>query len=66
MRKMYYELSNGTKVYTLREAEESGLSYTIGFEPVVEKGSELSPMRKAMLEQFGYVSPELRDKVVGV
>lgn len=34
------------------------------YEEVEEKKPTLSPMRKAMIEQFGYVSPKFKDRVV--
>lgn len=64
MRKMFYVLSDGTRVETLHEAELSGKSYVARLEKVKENKPVLSPIRKAMIEQFGYVSAKFKDKVV--
>ena len=64
MRRMVYVLADGTKVNTLHEAEASGQSYLAKAEPIEKKRPVLSPIRKAMIEQFGYVSAKLKDKVV--
>ena len=64
MRRMVYVLADGTEVNTLHEAEVSGQSYLAKVEPVEKKNPVLSPVRKAMIEQFGYVSAKLKDKVV--
>lgn len=63
METLKYKLTNRTVVTTLKEAQMSGQGYTAFTEKVAEKPSVLSPMRKAMIEQFGYVSANLRDKV---
>lgn len=65
MRALRYKLENGTVVNSMSQAKASGQKY----EPFVEKVEEnkrenISPIRKAMLEQFGYVHPSLKDKVV--
>lgn len=64
MKALKYKLTNGTIVTTLREAQVSGQGYTAFTEKVAKKPSVLSPMRKAMIEQFGYVSSSLKDKIV--
>ena len=64
MRRMVYVLADGTKVNTLHEAEVSGQSYLAKAEPIEKERPVLSPIRKAMIEQFGYVSAKLKDKVV--
>ena len=64
MRRMVYVLADGTKVNTLHEAELSGQSYLAKVEPVEKDKPVLSPIRKAMIEQFGYVSAKFKDKVV--
>lgn len=64
MRRMVYVLVDGTKVNTLHEAEVSGQSYLAKVEPIEKKRPVLSPIRKAMIEQFGYVSAKFKDKVV--
>ena len=61
MRALKYRLTNGTVVTTLKEARSSGQGYTAFMENIAEKPSAtLSPMRKAMLEQFGFVSAKLK------
>ena len=65
MRALKYRLENGTVVNSMSQAEASGQKYKVFFEEVRETNREnISPIRKAMLEQFGYVSPNLKDKVV--
>lgn len=63
MRKLKYQLANGIMVNTRKEAINSGQKYKIYLVPITQN-ILLSPMRKAMLEQFGYVSKNLKDKVV--
>lgn len=55
-----------TKSYTEMKALEKklGVRAETTLREVKEKAPELSPIRKAMLEQFGYVSAKLHDKVV--
>ena len=64
MRRMVYVLADGTKVKTFQEAETSGQSYFAKVEPIEKESPVLSPIRKAMIEQFGYVSAKFKDKVV--
>ena len=64
MRRMVYVLADGTKVSTLHEAEVSGQSYLAKVEPIEKKRPVLSPIRKAMIEQFGYVSAKYNNKDV--
>ena len=65
MRALKYRLENGTVVNSMSQAEASGQKYKIFFEEVRETNREnISPIRKAMLEQFGYIHPSLKDKVV--
>ena len=64
MRRMAYVLADGTKVKTIQEAEMSGQSYFAKVEPIEKENPVLSPIRKAMIEQFGYVSAKFKDKVV--
>ena len=61
---MVYVLADGTKVSTLHEAEVSGQSYLAKVEPIERERPTLSPVRKAMIEQFVYVSAKFKDKVV--
>ena len=65
MRALKYRLENGTVVNSMSQANASGQKYEVFFEEVRETNKEnISPIRKAMLEQFGYVHPSLKDKVV--
>ena len=65
MRALKYRLENGTVVNSMSQAEASGQKYKVFMEEVREtKRENISPIRKAMLEQFGYVHPRLKDKVV--
>ena len=64
MRRMVYVLADGTKANTLHEAEVSGQSYLAKVEPIEKERPVLSPIRKAMIEQFGYASAKFKDKVV--
>ena len=65
MRALKYRLENGTVVNSMSQANASGQKYKVFFEEVRETNREnISPIRKAMLEQFGYVHPSLKDKVV--
>ena len=65
MRALKYRLENGTVVNSMPQAETNGQKYEVFMEEVRETNREnISPIRKAMLEQFGYVHPSLKDKVV--
>ena len=65
MRALKYRLENGTVVNSMSQANASGQKYKVFFEEVRETNREnISPIRKAMLEQFGYVHPSLKDKVI--
>ena len=65
MRALKYRLENGTVVNLMSQAKASGQKYEVFFEEIRETNREnISPIRKAMLEQFGYVHPSLKDKVV--
>ena len=65
MRALKYRLENGTVVNSMSQAEASGQKYEVFMEEVREtKRENTSLIRKAMLEQFGYVHPNLKDKVV--
>ena len=65
MRTLKYKLENGTVVNLMSQAKASGQKYEVILEEVRETNREnISPIRKAMLEQFGYVHPSLKDKVV--
>ena len=65
MRALKYRLENGTVVNSMSQAKASGQKYEAFLEEVRETNREnISPIRKAMLEQFGYVHPSLKDKVV--
>ena len=65
MRALKYRLENGNIVNSMSQAEASGQKYEVIIEKIRETNREnISPIRKAMLEQFGYVHPSLKDKVV--
>ena len=65
MRALKYRLENGTVVNSMSQAKASGQKYEVFLEEIRETNREnISPVRKAMLEQFGYVHPSLKDKVV--
>lgn len=65
MRALKYRLENGTVVNSMSQAKASGQKYEVFLERIREnKRENISPIRKAMLEQFGYVHSSLRDKVV--
>ena len=65
MRALKYRLENGTIVNSMSQAEASGQKYEVLLEEIRETNREnISPIRKAMLEQFGYVHQSLKDKVV--
>ena len=65
MRALKYKLENGTVVNLMSQAKASGQKYEILLEEIRETNREnISPIRKAMLEQFGYVHSSLKDKVV--
>ena len=65
MRALKYRLENGTVVNLMSQAKASGQKYEVFLEEIRETNREnISPIRKAMLEQFGYVHPSLKDKVI--
>ena len=65
MRALKYKLEDGTVVNSMSQAKASGQKYEVFLEEIREtKGENISPIRKAMLEQFGYIHPRLKDKVV--
>ena len=65
MRALKYRLENGTVVNLMSQAKASGQKYEVLLEEIRETNREnISPIRKAMLEQFGYVHPSLKDKVI--
>jgi len=64
MRKVAYVFADGTKVYSMRETQAIGKPYTVELEQVETERTKLSPIREAMISQFGYVHPSLKDKVV--
>lgn len=47
MTRVVYTLTNGQKVYTLKEALTSGQGYTTGYEPVPDAPSKLTEKQKA-------------------
>ena len=65
MRALKYRLENGTVVNSMLQAKASGQKYEVFLEEVRETNRKnISSIRKAMLEQFGYAHPNLKDKVV--
>ena len=65
MRALKYRLENGTIVNSMLQAKASGQKYEAFLEEIRETNREnISPIRKAMLEQFSYVHPSLKNKVV--
>ena len=65
MRALRYRLENRTVVKSISQAKASGQKYEVFLEEIRETNREnISPIRKAMLEQFGYVRLSLKDKVV--
>ena len=64
MRRLVYELANGTVVKTLAEAQLSGQAYVTKLEEIKSERLKRSPIAQAMLDQFGYISPKLKDKVI--
>ena len=66
MRRLVYELANGTIVKTLAEAQSSGQVYVTKMEEIKRERPRRLPIAQAMIDQFGYISPKLKDKIVGV
>ena len=66
MRKLVYELANGPVVKTLAEAQASGQAQVTKMEEIKRERPKRAPSAQAMIDQFGYISPKLKDKVVGV
>ena len=65
MRALKYRLENGTIVNSMSQAKANGQKYEVFVEKIRENNRDnISPVRKAMLEQFGYAHPSLKDKVV--
>ena len=64
MRRLVYKLANGTVVKTLAEAQLSGQAYVTKLEEIKNERLKRSPIAQAMLDQFGYISPKLKDKVI--
>ena len=65
MRALKYRLENGTVVNSMSQAKASNQKYEVFLERIRETNREnISPIRKAMLKQFGYVHSSLRDKIV--
>ena len=48
MTRATYVLTNGTEVSSLREAQMSGMGYTIKYTPVLKTEPKISEKRKAM------------------
>ena len=65
MRALKYRLKNGTVVNSMSQAVASGQKYEVFLEEIRETNREnITPIRKAMLEQFGYVHPSRKNQVV--
>lgn len=65
MRALRYRLENGTIVNSMSKAKASSQKYEVFFEEIREdKRENISPIRKTMLEQFGYAHINLKNKVV--
>ena len=64
MRKVIYVFEDGTEMTSWAKACEYGKSYKVELREVETEKPKLSPIRQAMLDQFGYVSASLKDKVV--
>lgn len=67
MRKVFYVV-NGIETTSFAEKKEFekkfGCNAEVKLREVRADKSTLSPIRQAMLEQFGFVSPKLLEKVV--
>lgn len=67
MRTVFYVV-NGIETTSFAEKEELekkfGCKAKVQLREVRAERSTLSPIRQAMLEQFGFVSPKLLEKVV--
>lgn len=55
MKKLIYELTNGTVVTTLKEAKASGLRYKVSFENVLIENGSLSEKRQELMNKYGFV-----------
>ena len=65
MRALRYRLEDGTVVNSMPQAKASGQRYEVFLEEIRETNrGNISPICKAMLEQFGYIHPSLKDKVI--
>ena len=67
MRKVFY-VANGIETTSFEEKKELekkfGCNAEVKLREVRADRSSLSPTKQAMLEQFGFVSPKLLEKVV--
>lgn len=63
MRDLVYKTWSGKIYKTMAEAMASGEKYRVILYDAPEKPKKLTPIKTAMLKQFGYVSPKLKDKV---
>ena len=67
MREVIYTVHGiETKSYAkaMELAEGREIDVKLRLEEVREARPQVSPIRKAMMEQFGFVSPRFKDKVV--
>ena len=60
----YYTVCTTWKSAQKQKAQNPRYTITEFLEEVRETPAQMSPIRKAMFEQFGYVDKSLRDKVV--
>lgn len=60
----YYTVCTTWEIAQKQKAQNPNYIIKEFLETVPETPAKISPIRKAMLEQFGYVSQKLRDKVV--
>ena len=67
MRTVFYVV-NGIETTSFAEKKELEKKFSckaeVQLREVITERSTLSPIRQAMLEQFGFVSPKLLEKVV--
>jgi hypothetical protein len=55
MKKLIYELIDGTVVTTLKEAKASDLRYKVSFENVLTENGALSKKRQELMNKYGFV-----------
>lgn len=55
MKKLIYELTDGTVVTTLKGAKASGLRYKVSFENILTESGTLSKKRQELMDKFGFI-----------